>query len=296
MILYTLYIRIEYKGYQNILMEMLQAMDEHKLNRFAVIGNPVSHSQSPSIHQAFAEQYGIKLSYEKLLSEPEDFQQSVLQFFAEGGQGLNITTPFKADAAALADRCSVMAELSESVNTLYLDKDSGELVGESTDGAGWFEDAKRLSINLSGARVLVIGAGGAARVVINQLLLESVQLIHVCNRTLSKAEKLIDSGVTASNLEEIPSNSWDLIINTLSVGWQGNYPTLNVEVCASTKAYDLNYGQGAEAFQKWFLEAGGLSANSYEGWGMLVEQAALSFSIWLNKKPDTTALIEKGPA
>jgi len=275
---------------------MIQGMDEHKLNRFAVIGNPVSHSQSPSIHQAFAEQFGIKLSYEKILSESEEFQGRVLQFFAEGGRGLNITTPFKADAAALADRCTKMADISQSVNTLYLDKDSGELVGESTDGAGWVKDIKRLSINLSGAKVLVIGAGGAARVLINQLLLESVQLIHVCNRTLSKAEKLIDSTVTASNLEEIPKNSWNLIINTLSVGWQGNYPMLNVEVNSSTKAYDLNYGQGAEAFQQWFIEVGGLGKNSYEGWGMLVEQAALSFSIWLNKKPDTTALIEKGPA
>jgi shikimate dehydrogenase len=277
-------------------MEMIQGMDEHKLNRFAVIGNPVAHSQSPSIHQAFAKQFGIKLSYEKILSEPEEFQGRVLQFFAEGGRGLNITTPFKADAAALADRCTKMADISQSVNTLYLDKDSGELVGESTDGAGWVKDIKRLSINLRGAKVLVIGAGGAARVLINQLLLESVQLIHVCNRTLSKAEKLIDSAVTASNLEEIPKNSWDLIINTLSVGWQGNYPMLNVEVNSATKAYDLNYGQGAEAFQQWFIEVGGLSKNSYEGWGMLVEQAALSFSIWLNKKPDTTALIEKGPA
>jgi shikimate dehydrogenase len=296
MILYTLCIWIEYKGYQNILMEMLQGMDEHKLNRFAVIGNPVSHSQSPSIHQAFAEQYGIKLSYEKLLSEREEFQDHVLQFFAEGGRGLNITTPFKADAAALADRCTKMADISQSVNTLYIDTDSGELVGESTDGAGWIKDAKRLSINLSNAKILVIGAGGAARVLINQLLSESVQLIHVCNRTLSKADKLIESGVTASSLEDIPINSWDLIINTLSVGWQGNYPPLNVEVNTSTKAYDLNYGQGAEAFQKWFIEAGGLTANSFEGWGMLVEQAALSFSIWLNKKPDTTVLIEKGPA
>lgn len=277
-------------------MEMLQEMDEHKLNRFAVIGNPVSHSQSPSIHQAFAEQFDIKLSYEKLLSEQEGFNRRVLQFFAEGGQGLNITTPFKADAAALADRCSLASEISQSVNTLYLDKDSGELVGDSTDGAGWVKDAKRLSIDFRQAKVLVIGAGGAARVLINQLLLESVQLIHVCNRTLSKAEELAGSGVTASNLEEIPTNSWDLIINTLSVGWQGNYPMLNVEVNDSTKAYDLNYGQGAEAFNRWFIEAGGLSTQSYQGWGMLVEQAALSFSIWLNLKPDTTALIAKGPA
>jgi shikimate dehydrogenase len=270
-------------------------MDEHKLNRFAVIGNPVSHSQSPSIHQSFAEQCGIKLSYEKLLSEREQFNHRVLQFFAEGGQGMNVTTPFKADAAALADRCSKAAEICQSVNTLYIDKDSGELVGESTDGAGWIIDAKRLSINLSQAKVLVIGAGGAARVLVKQLLLESVLLIHVANRTQSKAESLIESGVTASNLEEIPSLSWDIIINTLSVGWQGKYPRLNVEVSTETKAYDLNYGQGADAFKQWFINSGGLGSRIYDGWGMLVEQAALSFSIWLNKKPETTALIEKGP-
>jgi len=277
-------------------MGILQEMDEYKLNRFAVIGNPVCHSQSPTIHQTFAQQFGIALSYEKLLSEEDEFQTLVLQFFAEGGQGLNITTPFKSAAATLADRCSAIGDLSQSVNTLYLDKDTGELVGESTDGAGWVQDAKRLSINLVGAKVLVIGAGGAARVIINQLLDESVRLIHVCNRTLSKAEKLVSKGVTVSDLDEIPRQSWDLIINTLSVGWQGHYPALKVEVNESTKAYDLNYGQGAEAFNKWFIKAGGKADHCYEGWGMLVEQAALSFSIWLKKMPDTKALIEKGPA
>jgi len=269
-------------------------MDEPKLNRFAVIGNPINHSMSPYIHQSFANQQGVELSYEKILCEKTDFEETVRQFFAEGGCGLNITTPFKSDAAQLVDSCSEIASASQSVNTIYADQQTGKLIGTSTDGKGWLSDIQRLQIDLKNSRVLVIGAGGAARILVNQLLLEATDCIHVANRTLANAQHLANEKVTASDLNEVPDKPWDLIINTLSVGWQGSFPEINVKPHSRSKAYDLNYGKGALPFHKWFVDAGGEDSFFYGGWGMLVEQAAASFHLWWHKKPDTTELIKAG--
>lgn len=269
-------------------------MDEPKLNRFAVIGNPIDHSLSPYIHQSFASQFNLRLSYEKILATEDSFSSKVKQFFAEGGRGLNITTPFKSMAADLVNSCSIAATAGHSVNTIYIDQQTGLLVGESTDGCGWLAAARRCNITLENSRILVIGAGGAARIIINQLLSEAVQAIHVCNRTESRAKQLINEKITASGLNDIPATTWDLIINTLSVGWQGNFPLLNITVSTKTKAYDLNYGKGAQSFNNWFLGAGGQAAYFYDGWGMLVEQAAESFYLWWKKKPLTVEIINKG--
>jgi len=169
----------------------LVAMSELSRSRFAVIGNPVAHSMSPLIHQAFADQFGINLCYEKILAEEETFQQVVDQFFAEGGKGLNITTPFKSLAAAYASDCSAIAKASNSVNTLFYD-DAGNLRGDSTDGRGWLADIRRLGINLIDKNVLVIGAGGAARIIINTLLSEPIRGLHICNRTEQRAYEALD--------------------------------------------------------------------------------------------------------
>ncbi|RLA04903.1 MAG: shikimate dehydrogenase [Gammaproteobacteria bacterium] len=269
-------------------------MKSSSSNRFAVIGNPVAHSQSPHIHQSFAQQFSVNLSYKKILTDEAQLKKVVDQFFADGGKGLNVTTPFKSAAAALADSCSEVAKASNSVNTLYLDPDTGLLVGDSTDGRGWLTDIHRLKIALEGSNVLIIGAGGAARVLVSQLLCEPVARLHVCNRTKQRAEELVDSKVTASGLDDIPENNWNLIINTLSVGWQGQYPSIMACVNKETCAYDLNYGKGAVAFKKWFIQSGGQVGLFNDGWGMLVEQAAASFNIWWNKKPDTKELISSG--
>ena len=268
-------------------------MDEQKLNRFAVVGNPVAHSRSPMIHESFATQFGLQLSYEKIKAETDTFNETVETFFASGGKGLNITTPFKRAAADLADSCSDMALASNSVNTLYIDNKTGKLVGESTDGVGWLKDIQRLGIVLKNSRVLMIGAGGAAGVIVNQLLKEQLQQLHVCNRTLAKAEHLVNdiSFTSTSTLKDIPNVKWDLVINTLSVGWHSDYPDIKVNIDNKSKAYDLNYGEGANAFKKWFVQRGGEPSAFYEGWGMLVEQAAKSFYIWWDKKPDTSELI-----
>ena len=272
-------------------MWTLHPMDEQKLNRFAVIGNPIEHSQSPKIHQNFASQFDLQLSYEKIKAEADTFNETVDAFFAEGGKGLNITTPFKGAAADMADICSDIATISHSVNTLYIDKTTGRLVGDSTDGRGWLKDIQRLGITLKNSRILMIGAGGAAGVIANQLLKEQLEQLHVCNRTLEKAENLVNESIGTSTLVDIPDENWDLVINTLSVGWHSDYPKIKINVDNKTKAYDLNYGTGANAFRKCFVEAGGDSSLFFEGWGMLVEQAAESFNIWWGKKPETTELI-----
>ena len=269
-------------------------MTERKLNKYAVIGNPVAHSQSPYIHQAFAKQFGVNLSYEKILTDKDKFQQVVEQFFADGGKGLNITTPFKSLAANCAKSCSDEAIVSDSVNTLYIN-DSGELVGESTDGRGWLIDISRLNISLSDKNVLIIGAGGAARVLINTIVKEPISSLHICNRTVEKALQLLnDPKLSASGLNDIPDIKWDIVINTLSVGWHGAYPEIKVNLAENSYAYDLNYGEGAQPFQKWFLTCGGDQDKFNDGWGMLVEQAAESFNHWWKRRPITDELINNG--
>ena len=270
-------------------------MHELKLNRCAVIGNPVNHSMSPYIHASFARQFDIELSYEKIQAEPSNFEKTVMQFFADGGRGMNVTVPFKSKAAKLVDQCSVVAKTSDSVNTIYKDASTGLLVGDSTDGHGWTADIQRLAISLNNKNILLIGAGGAARIIINQLQSASCGIIHVCNRTEERAQQLANKQVTASGLQDIPGIQWDLIINTLSVGWQGSYPEINIKISPQTKAYDLNYGSGAEAFKQFFIGRGGQGSFFYDGWGMLVEQAAASFFIWWGKRPSTAALIANGP-
>ena len=270
-------------------------MDEPKLNRYAVIGNPVSHSMSPYIHQVFAEQFGIDLSYTKILSEIENFQQVVDDFFAMGGCGLNVTTPFKSLAAKYVTHRSSIAEACCSVNTIFIN-DVGEPCGESTDGQGWLSDIRRLQIMLPEKNILIIGAGGAARILVARLLTENIQALHVCNRTADRAQVMQkeshQNNMTASGLDDIPRIKWDLVINTLPVGWQGNYPVISALITETTIAYDLNYGQGAQSFKHWFISAGGQQKLFYDGWGMLVEQAAASFNLWWKLKPATAELIK----
>jgi shikimate dehydrogenase len=271
-------------------------MDEPELNRFAVIGNPVAHSLSPYIHQSFAGQFDLSLCYNKILVDKGGFQSTLQQFFAEGGRGLNITTPFKSIAADTLKNCSATAQKCHSVNTILID-DSGDLRGESTDGEGWLADVRRLKIMLQGKNVLVIGAGGAASIIVDVLQDDELQALHICNRTEQSTDQFLqlnNDKVTASGLNNIPSLEWDLVINTLPVGWGGDYPSLNVSVTDTTYAYDLNYGRGAQAFLRWFFNQGGKQNQFSDGWGMLVEQAAGSFYHWWNRKPSTAQLIAAG--
>lgn len=268
---------------------------EHNL--CAVIGNPIAHSLSPEIHANFAQQFDMSLRYDKLLATDETFSQVVKDFFAAGGRGLNITTPFKEKAFQMCASTCQLSRRAKSCNTLYIDE--GQLVGTTTDGLGWLQDIERLGFKFADARILLIGAGGASRILIHSLLAQYDHLrfsdIVWSNRSIDKLVAQVDhERITKVGLSDIPASDYDLIINGLSVGWQNAYPELDIPLQPDALIYDLNYGSGAQPFHDWALTHGAGQDRLVDGWGMLVNQAAASFNIWWNKQPETTALIESG--
>lgn len=266
-------------------------------DRYAVIGHPIAHSKSPRIHAAFAAQTGEALSYEALLAPLDDFAGTWAAFRAAGGRGANVTVPFKEAAWALCDVRSRQAEQAGAVNTLMVASD-GRLLGDNTDGVGLVRD---ISVNagwpLSGARVLLLGAGGAARGVIGPLLAAGAALVQVANRTPAKAEVLAalfsgDGDVRACALADLAvatEAAFDVIINATSASLQGERVSLAAGCFhADTAAYDMMYGRETP-FLAWAREQG--LARRRDGLGMLVEQAAEAFFIWRQVRPQTTDLL-----
>jgi shikimate dehydrogenase len=264
-------------------------------DRYAVMGNPVAHSKSPRIHTLFARQTGQDIAYSAILVELGGFAGAVTEFHAGGGRGLNITVPFKEDAWALAARRSDRAELAGAVNTLVLDA-SGRHFGDNTDGAGLVRD---LILNhgcvLTGKRVLLVGAGGAAQGVIEPLLSEQPALLLVANRTPAKAVELARrfcglGRIEGCGLDGPEGQSFDVIINATAASLSGEVPPLPDGVVNSdTLCYDMMYGDEPTAFVRWGMERG--AAHSIDGLGMLVEQAAESFYLWRTVRPDTGPVI-----
>ncbi|MCW8905603.1 MAG: shikimate dehydrogenase, partial [Sedimenticola sp.] len=198
-------------------------------DRYAVIGNPIEHSQSPRIHRAFAEQTVEDLNYTRLLGSPDHFEEEVRQFFANGGRGLNVTVPFKERAWAMVDERSPRAGSAGAVNTL-IPLENGRLRGDNTDGAGLVRD---LAVNhgylLSGSRILLLGAGGASKGVLRPLLEGGPERLVVANRTAEKARRLADSlkaagPVSGCGLDELEGERFDLIINGTAAGLKGELP------------------------------------------------------------------------
>ncbi len=262
------------------------------MKQFAVFGNPIAHSKSPEIHQAFAEQCGIELSYEKILVGREKFNQFADYFFADGGVGANVTVPFKEDALRFSDVLSDEAKLSGAVNTLS--KKNGVIIGDNTDGIGLVRDIRdNHRQSLCNKKVLIIGAGGAAKGVILPIAKENPQSITIVNRTHTKAEKLAEQfspygKVIAAQFSELDS-SFDMIINATSVGLSGQkLPLPNDIFTNKTFAYDMMYGATPTIFLQ-FSKANGAAVT--DGLGMLVEQAAQSFEIWHGIKPNTDSVI-----
>ncbi|MBL1377043.1 shikimate dehydrogenase [Zobellella iuensis] len=258
------------------------------MDRYAVIGNPINHSQSPFIHSCFARQTGQVLSYERLLAPLDDFAGSLEGFRLEGGKGCNITVPFKTQALALAKRLSERAELAGAVNTLQLLPD-GRWLGDNTDGAGLVLDLKRLEVPLTGARVLLLGAGGAARGALAPLLAEKPTELVVANRTRARADELAARFSPLGNIVsaplEAPGAGFDVIINSTSASLQGEQLALDGDVCHShSRVYDMMYGREETAFLCWAREQG--LEQRYDGLGMLVGQAAESFYLWRGVRPD----------
>jgi shikimate dehydrogenase len=264
------------------------------MDRYGVFGNPIAHSKSPLIHRLFAEQTGQSLSYEALLAPLDDFTGFARGFFREG-RGGNVTVPFKEEAFRLADRLTERAERAGAVNTLKK-LDDGRLLGDNTDGAGLVRD---LTVNaglaLAGKRVLLLGAGGAVRGVLEPLLAERPRALVIANRTPAKAERLAqafaDLGPVKASAFEALHEPFDVIVNGTSASLTGELPPLAATLIrpGHTVCYDMMYGKEPTAFNRWAAGLG--AARTLDGLGMLAEQAAEAFLVWRGVRPDTTPVL-----
>ena len=268
---------------------------ETKPGIYAVMGNPISHSKSPRIHMLFAEQTKQKLNYTAIHVDDWGFNQAVDNFFASGGGGLNITVPFKQDAWNLSDQLSQRAERAGAVNTLYRSNE-GKVIGDNTDGVGLVRDlTENKDLTIKGSRILLMGAGGAARGVLAPLLDQQPEKIVIANRTAEKAIVLANAFSDLGNIigcgyDALNEQQFDLIINATAASLGGEVPNLPENIIATHGCcYDMMYGDKPTIFMEWCTAHGATSV--YDGLGMLVEQAAESFYIWRNVRPETQMVI-----
>jgi shikimate dehydrogenase len=264
---------------------------------YAVIGNPISHSKSPQIHAAFAKQTDQRITYTAMQVDPGGFEQAVGNFFAHGGKGLNVTVPFKTEAWKLAGELGPEAKQAGAVNTLLMN-DSGVLVGRNTDGVGLVRDIlHNHGGTIVGQRILLVGAGGAARGVLQPLLAEQPEQLVIANRTASRAHELAADfsqlgDVTGSSFEELAGQHFDLIINATAASLQGEVPPLPDECCTETTwCYDMMYSAEPTPFMLWAQQHH--AQKVIDGLGMLVEQAAESFLHWRGVRPETAPVIQQ---
>lgn len=267
------------------------------IDKYAVFGNPIKQSKSPAIHAAFAAQCGLRLQYRAVLVELDGFALAARRFFDDAGCGLNVTAPFKRDACQFADRLSERARRADAVNTLTRCTD-GAIEGDNTDGIGLVSDMiANLGWAVQGQRVLLLGAGGAARGVLEPLLREKPQELLIVNRTAERARQLatefIDIGaVQGGEYALIGSRSFDLVINATSAGLDGEVPDLPGTVLTERSCcYDMVYGAQPTAFMRWAAHHAAWAVA--DGLGMLVEQAAQSFYIWRRVRPETRPVIRQ---
>ncbi|MGB5145643.1 MAG: shikimate dehydrogenase [Porticoccaceae bacterium] len=265
-------------------------------DRYVLFGNPVAHSPSPGVHAAFAAQTGQDLRYDRHLVPLGEFARAAAEFFAGGGRGGNVTVPFKEDAFRFAGRLSARAQRAGAVNTLALESD-GKVLGDNTDGVGLVRDlTANLGWVIAGRRVLVLGAGGAARGVLAPLLAEQPAQLRIANRTIDKAEHLAqefaDLGrVAGGGLGDLAGmEPFDLVINATSASLAGALPPLPEGLLApGAHAYDMMYGAEPTLFLNWARRQG--AGAVADGLGMLVEQAAEAFFIWRGVRPETRPVI-----
>ncbi len=263
-------------------------------DKYAVFGNPIAHSKSPLIHQAFAEQTGQALQYDRQLVEPGCFEQAADAFFSSGGMGLNVTVPFKQDAYSYAAKLSQRARRAGAVNTLIRENDV--VRGDTTDGIGLVRDiTENLNWPIAGKRLLILGAGGAVRGVLEPLLAEQPQHIVIANRTVDKALQLAkgfaEMGyLCGCGLDMLQGQQFDLVINGTSASLGSELPPLPDDlIAAGGAAYDMVYGAEPTVFMRWASQH--RVERVADGLGMLVEQAAESFLLWRGIRPDTAPVI-----
>jgi shikimate dehydrogenase len=265
------------------------------LDRYAVFGNPVKHSKSPWIHTAFAEQCDQHLQYRAVLVENGKFAAAAERFFSEGGQGLNITVPFKRDAYEFAQDLSERARRAGAVNTLTRAHD-GSIRGDNTDGVGLVRDmVANLGWMLSGARLLLLGAGGAARGVLEPLLRERPADVLLVNRTGEKAQQLAEEfsslgPITGGGFDLMEGRQFDVLINATSASLAGDLPQLAEGILTERSCcYDMMYAAEPTVFMRWAAQNTAWAVA--DGLGMLVEQAAESFYLWRGQRPQTGPVI-----
>lgn len=261
------------------------------LDRLAVIGNPIAHSLSPIIHQAFAQQTGKALHYEKIRVEKNDLKCMIERFFKDHGKGLNVTIPYKEAVLALVQRVSPRAARAGAANTLW--NVDGILHADNTDGIGFIKDITKY-LNLAGKRVLLLGAGGAARGIIGPLLDEKITLLSIINRTPAKLMSLQESFPNLECLARLENAAhYDLIINAVPANNIAHYTEVFALPNLSNRSfcYDLAYAKNMETpFIQYVIEKG---CSAVDGLGMLVEQAAESFFIWYGIRPLTEGILHQ---
>jgi shikimate dehydrogenase len=263
-------------------------------DQYGVVGHPINHSWSPFIHGLFAKQTEQTLVYRLYDIAPGDFRAQVLEFFTRGGRGLNVTVPHKEAAAELAHELTARADRAGAVNTLMSTSDN--LLGDNTDGQGLVTDLrKNLGLNLENQRVLILGAGGATRGVLEPLLELRPSEIIVANRSPERAINLASlfsdlGAIRGCGFEDVGDEPFDLVINATAAGLAGAVPNVDGAVIAShTVCYDMSYSKDPTPFVTWAIEQG--CARAHKGWGMLVEQAAESFTLWRGVRPDTEPIL-----
>ncbi|MBC8638733.1 shikimate dehydrogenase [Caballeronia sp. EK] len=269
-------------------------------DQYAVIGNPIEHSKSPWIHAKFAEQTGEPVEYGRILGPLNGFEREVKNFVASGGRGMNVTVPFKLEAHALADSLSPRAAAAGAVNTLAFGPDG--VRGDNTDGVGLVRDIEvNLGVSLKGARILLLGAGGAARGVVLPIFDRAPAALTIVNRTAAKANQLVEQfaqnaaecGVrfAGGGADSAEAGRYDVIVNATAGSLDAALPDCDDSAFgAGTLAYDMMYGAQPTVFMQ---HASKLGARASDGLGMLVEQAAESFFIWRGVRPDGGAVLRE---
>lgn len=263
-------------------------------DNYAVFGNPINQSKSPHIHRQFAEQTGQDMSYAKQLVAEGEFERAAQEFFDQGGKGLNITAPFKLDAYSFAARLTPRARRAGAVNTLALQQD-GTILGDNTDGIGMIHDMHNLGWSLTNKRILVLGAGGAVRGILQPILEQAPTQIVIVNRTFHKAEQLAkgfhESGnIVAATYEQLAEQQFDIVINGTSASLHEESLPLPATLLASSACcYDLTYSAEPTLFLRWAKANG--ATQTADGIGMLVGQAAEAFYLWRSIRPEVMPVI-----
>src|SRR5262245_32901329 len=266
------------------------------MDRYAIFGNPVAHSKSPQIHEAFARTTGQAMTYERILAPLDEFAATAERFAREGGKGMNVTVPFKLDALAIAHRASDRARAAGAANTLKRDGDGW--YADNTDGAGIVRD---LTVNqgvvLEGRDVLVLGAGGAARGILLPMFAQKVRSLVLSNRTVAKADALAAQfasrgPIAAIAPDKLGARTFDVIVNATSAGLKGDIGWLWPAGLfrPGAFAYDMIYADGSTPFLRW-AQSQGVTRNA-DGIGMLIEQAAESFVLWRGVRPETAPVFK----